>query len=99
MLAKKGQPCLDCLWVAVLDLDESAEGDPLKILLALLVNKVAPGDGPAFDNARERNGSGDGEVEIVRGANGKVGKELDVLNTVGSQLEVTHGEAVFRFPP
>lgn len=99
MLAKKCQPCLDRLRVAVLDLDESAKGDPLKVLLALFMNEVASRDGPAFDDARERDGTRDGEIEIVCGTNGKVGKELDVLNTVGSQLEVTHGEAIFRFPP
>lgn len=99
MLAKKSQPCLYCLWVTVLDLDESAESDALKILLALFVNKVASRDGPAFDDARKGNGARDGEVEVVSCANGEIGKEFYIVDTVGSQLEVTDGEAIFRFPP
>lgn len=82
MLAKKRQPCLHCLWMAVLDLDESAKSDPLKILLALFVNEVASRDGPAFDDARKGNRSGDREIEVVSGTNGEIGKKLDVLNAV-----------------
>lgn len=99
VLAKKSKPCLYCLWVAILNLNESAQGDTLEILLALLVDKVASQEGPAFDDAREGNGARDGEVEVVGGTNGEIGKEFYIVDTVGTQLEVTDGEAVFRFPP
>lgn len=99
MLAKECKPCLHYLRMAVLDLDESAKGDPLKVLLALFVNEVASRDRPAFDDARKRDGSRDRKIEIVCGTNGEIGKELHVSDTVGSQLEVTHGKTIFRFPP
>ena len=95
VLAEEGQPGLHRLRVTILDLNQTAEGDPLKVLLALLVDKVTADDGPALSDAGKRHGARDGEVEVVRSAEGKIGKELEVLNTVGAQLEIADGQAVF----
>lgn len=99
MFPKEGQPSLNCLRISILDLDKTAECNPLKVLLALLVDKVTTSYSPAFDDTRKRHGSGDREAEVVRGTEGEVSEELQVLHTVGSQLEVANGEAVFRLPP
>lgn len=96
---KEGEPRLHRLRVPILDLDQSAKGDPLEVLLALLMHKVASGDGPAFNDARKRHGTGNGKVQIIGGANGEVGEEFHILNTVRSQLEIAHREAVLRLPP
>lgn len=96
---KESKPCLYRLRVAVLDLNQPTEGDPLKVFLALLVHKVASRDGPAFDDARKRHGTGNGKVKIIGGADGEVGEEFHILNAVRSQLKVAHGEAVLRLPP
>jgi hypothetical protein len=76
MFPKEGQPCLDRLWVTILDLDQTAKRNPLKVLLALLVYEVTASHGPAFGDTGEGHGAGDGEVEVVGGTNGKVGEEL-----------------------
>jgi hypothetical protein len=99
MFPKEGQPCLNGLRVTILDLNQAAEGDPLKVLLALLVYEVTAGHGPALGDTGEGHRAGDGEVEVVGGTDGEVGEELQVLDAVGSQLEVAYGEAVFRLPP
>jgi hypothetical protein len=88
MLAQESQPSLHRLGISILNLDETAEGDTLEILLALLVHEVASRDGPAFDDTGQRHGSGNGEVEVIRGADGEVGEEFDVLDAVGSELEI-----------
>jgi hypothetical protein len=76
VFAKEGQPCLDCLRVTILDLDQTTKRNPLKVLLALLVYEVTAGHGPAFGDPGEGHGAGDGEVEVVGGTDGKVGEEL-----------------------
>lgn len=96
---KESQPCLDRLRVAILDLDQTAKRDPLKVLLALFVYEVTASHGPAFGDTGEGHGAGHGEVEVVGGTDGKVGEELQVLHAVGSQLKVAYGEAVLRLPP
>lgn len=99
MLAEEGQPNLHGSGVSILDLNESAKSDTFEVLLALLVHEVAPGDGPAFGDARERHRPRHGEVEVVSGADGEVREEFHIADTVGSQLEVADGQAVFRLPP
>jgi hypothetical protein len=96
---EESQPCLDRLRVTILDLDQTAKCDPLKVLLALLVYEVTASHGPAFGDTGERHGAGDREVEVVGGTNCKIGEKLQVLHAVGSQLEVAYGEAVLRLPP
>lgn len=91
VLAKKCKPRLHRLRVAIFNLNEPAESNPFKIFLALFVNEVASRDRPAFDNAGEGDGAGNREIEIVGCTNGEIGKKLDVMNTVGPQLEVAHG--------
>lgn len=84
VLAEEGQPRLYGLWVSILNLDQATESNSFEVLLALLVHEVASRDGPAFDDAREGHGTGDGEVKVVGGADGEVGEEFHVLNAVGS---------------
>lgn len=99
MFPEESKPGLHGLRISILDLDQTTERDSFKILLALLVHKVASWDGPAFDETRQWHGTGNGQVEIISGTDGEVGKELDILDAVGSQLEITHGEAVLCLPP
>lgn len=99
MLAEEGKPGLHGLRVSILNLNKSAKGNSLEVLLALLVHKVASGDGPAFDDARERHGPGDGEVEVVSGSDGEVREEFHVADAVGSQLEIANWETVLCLPP
>lgn len=82
VFSKESEPCLYRLRVAILDLNQSAKGDSLEVLLALLVHEVASRDGPAFNDARKRHGTGNGKVQIIGGANGEVGEKFNVLNTV-----------------
>lgn len=96
---KEGQPGLNRLRVSILDLDQAAERDPLKVLLALLVYEVTASHGPAFGDTGKGHGARDGEAEVVGGTDGEVGEELQVLHAVRSQLEVANREAVFRLPP
>jgi hypothetical protein len=86
------------LRVSILDLDQSAKSDSFKVLLALLVHKVASGYSPAFDDARERHRSGHGEVEVVSGTDSEVCEELDVADTVGSQLKIADWKTVLCLP-
>lgn len=58
------------------------------------MHKVTARNRPALRDARERNGAFCGEVEVVGGAEGKVGHELEVARRVGAELEVAHGDAV-----
>lgn len=99
VLAEEGKPDLHGLGVSILDLNETAQGDALEVLLALLMHEVASGDGPALSDARERHGSGHGEVEVVGGADGEVREEFHVADAVGSQLEVADGKTVLGLPP
>lgn len=96
---QESKPGLHCFWVSILNLDKPAEGDPLKILLALLVDEIASWDGPAFDDAWERDGTGDGEVEVIGSTDGEVGEELHIFDAVGSKLQITNWEAIFRLSP
>ena len=98
MLAQKGQPDLHRLRVAVLDLNQPAQRDALKVLLALLVHEVRPRHRPALDDFGERGRSGGGQFEVVGGAHGEVGHEFDVANRVGAQLQVAGRHAVLGPP-
>ena len=98
MLAQKCQPDLHRLWVAVLDLHQPSQRDALKILLALLVHEVRPRHRPALDDLGERGRSGGGQLEVVGGAHGEVGHELDVTDRVGAQLQVAGRHAVLGPP-
>lgn len=99
VLPEKCKPCLHRLWVSILDLNQSTEGDSFEVLLTLLVHEVASGYGPAFNDAGERHRPGHREVEVVSGTNGKVREELHVTDAVGSQLKVADWKAVFHLPP
>lgn len=52
MLSQESQPHLDSLGMAIMYLYQTSQSDPLKVLLALLVDKVAPRYCPAFDDSR-----------------------------------------------
>lgn len=99
MLPEEGKPSLHGLGVSILNLDKAAEGDSFKVFLALFMHKVTAGDGPAFDDARERHWPGHGEVEVICGADGKISEELHIADAVGSQLKVANWEAIFCLPP
>lgn len=55
VLSQVGEPELDGLGVAVLDLYQSPERDSLKIFLRLLEDEVTPGHSPSLRDARKRN--------------------------------------------
>jgi hypothetical protein len=99
VLPEESKPGLHGLRISILDLYQSAKSDSFKVLLALLVHKVASGYSPAFDDARERHRSGHGEVEVVSGTDSEVCEELDVADTVGSQLKIANGKTVLCLPP
>ena len=79
----------------VLNLDKSAHGDTLKVLLRLLEDEVGAGHSPALSYPWERNGTPRAEAHVVCCANGEVGEEEKVADVVGAQLEVTSWYAVF----
>lgn len=58
------------------------------------MHETSSGDGPALDDAREGDGAVGGQTEIVGGAEGEVGEELEVADAVGSQLEIAGWDAV-----
>lgn len=90
VFAKKCKPYLHRLRIAIFNLNKSTESDPFEVFLTLFVNEVTSRDRPAFDNAGERNGAGNREIEIVGCADGEIGKKFNVVNTVGAQLKVAH---------
>lgn len=94
MLPQEREPAPHSLRVAVLDLDEPAARDALEVLLRLLEDEVAAGHGPALGEAREWDGAPGGQAQVVGGAEGEVGEELDVAGGVGAELEGGGGEAV-----
>lgn len=98
VLPEKCEPGLHPLQMAVFDLNQTAKSYPLKILLALFVDEVTSDYGPAFNHARQRHRTGDGEVEIVGGAEGKVCEKIQILNAIRSQLKIADWETIFSFP-
>jgi hypothetical protein len=87
------------LWVSILDLNQSAEGDSFEVLLALLVHEVASGYGPAFNNAGQRHRPRHRKVEVVSSTDGKVREEFYITDAVRSQLKVADWEAILCLPP
>ena len=81
--------------MTVLNLNQSAHGDALKVLLRLLENEVGAGYGPALCYPWERNGTPRAEAHVVCCANGEVGEEEKVADVVGAQLEVAGRYTVF----
>jgi hypothetical protein len=88
------QPNFDHLRIPILDLYQPPQRDPLKVLLAPLVDKVGFKDRPALSEFGEGDRPLGREAEIVGSAHGKVGHKLDVADRVGTKLEVTDGLAV-----
>lgn len=82
VLPEECKPCLHRLWVSILDLNQSTEGDSFEVFLALLVYEVASGYGPAFNDTGKRHRPGHGKVEVVSSADGKVREELHVTDAV-----------------
>jgi len=95
MFLQKRQPRLDDIWMSVLNLDKSAHGDTLKVLLRLLENEIGAGHSPALCYPWEGNGTPRAETHVVCCANGEVGEEEKVADVVGAQLEVAGWYAVF----
>ena len=81
------------------DLNQPPERDPLKVLLALLVDKVGLGHRPPLDHAGQRDRSKRGQPQKVRRAQRKVGKELQVARRVRPQLQVARRHAVLGLAP
>lgn len=86
VLLQETQPDLNNLGMAVLDLNQSPQRDTLKVFLTLLVDEVGSRNGPALGDFGKRNRTFGGQVEVVSGTQGKVGKEFEVADTVGAQL-------------
>jgi hypothetical protein len=80
--------------MAVLDLDESSHGDTFEVLLRLLEDEVGAWYGPALCYARERDRASGAQTHVVRRADGEVGKEKEITNGVGAELEVADRDAV-----
>lgn len=95
MLLQEAEPDAHRLLVPVLDLDQSAHGDALKVLLRFLEDEGVARDGPALGDAGQGDGALGGQGEEVGGAEGEVGEEFDVAHAVGADLEVADGHAVF----
>jgi hypothetical protein len=72
MLLQERQPQLHRLGVPVADLDQPAQGDALKVLLALLEDKGRLGHGPALRQARQRHGAERRQAQEVGRAQRKV---------------------------
>ena len=66
----------------------------LKILLRFLVDEVGPDDGVALGDMGEWYRSTGREPEVVRGAHGKVCKELEITCRKGSQLKVANNDSM-----
>lgn len=97
MLAKVGEPKLDSFRVAILDLYQPPQRHAFKVLLRLLKDEMTPRYGPSLRDTRQRYGASCRESEIVRRTEGKVCEELQRLQAEGAELQVTRGNAVFRF--
>ena len=97
MLSQKSKPYFNCFRMAIMYLDKTPQGDPLKILLTLLVNKITPRNCPAFGDPRQRYGTKRREVQIVCRSQCKVGKEFHIPHVVGSQLQIATWTPVKRF--
>lgn len=54
MLSQKSEPNFNGFRMAIMYLNKTPQSDTLEILLALLVDKIAPGDCPAFGDPRQR---------------------------------------------
>ena len=83
----------------VLDLDQPAHRDPLKVLLRLLEDEGRAWHGEALDDARQRHGALRRQRQIVRRAHGKVGHVLEIAHRVGAQLQIADGDLVFGNAP
>ena len=97
MLLQVREPELHRLGVAVPDLDKAAQGNALVVLLRLLVDEMGPRDRPALDNARQGHGAKGGQAQVVGGAQGKVGEELEVGQSKGAQLQIAGRDTVLAF--
>lgn len=53
------------------------------------------GDRPSLGDAWQRDGAEGRQAEVVGGSEGKVAIELERLDAVGTELQVTRGHAVF----
>lgn len=98
VLSQERKPYLHGVRMAIFDLYQSTERYSFKILLTLLMDKVAARHCPAFNNAGQRYWTGYGKFEIVGCAHGEIGEELNISHAVGSKLKVTYGQAVLGFP-
>ena len=96
---QKRQPRLDDVRVAVLDLDQAAHGDALKVLLRLFEDEIRARDDPALCYPWEGHGAPRTESHVVGGAHGEVGEEEQAAHVVGAQLQVARRHAMFRGAP
>jgi len=61
------------------------------------VDEVGPRHGPALCDSGERHGTARRQVEVVCGAQSKVGEEFEIADAVGADLQVGGWGAVGRF--
>lgn len=94
MLLQESQPKLHRLRVPVPDLNQPSHGNPLKVLLALLVHERRLDDRPPLHLARQRHGAERRQAEVVGRAQREVAEELQVARRVRAQLQVARGHAV-----
>jgi len=94
VLPQKREPHLHRLGLAILDLHQPPARDALKVFLAFLVHEIGSRHRPALDHLGQRHRSRRRQTEVVRGAHGEVGHELDAADGVGTELEVTGRHAV-----
>ena len=99
MLLQESQPRLDYVRMPVLDLNEAAHGDSLKVLLGLFENEICAWDGPALGYSGKGNWASCGKAHVVCCADGEVGEEEQIADRVGSELEVADWNAVFGGAP
>ncbi len=81
------QPNLDHFGIPILNLDQSPQRDPLKILLALFVHKIRPEHGPALHDLGQGDGTFGVESEVESRAHGEVGHEFHIADREGAELQ------------
>lgn len=94
MLPNERQPQLDRLRMTIQDLDPPAVGNPLEILLRLLVDEIGPGDCPALGLVRQWDGALGGKLCVVGCTKGEITHELQIPHAERTELNVAHGDAV-----
>lgn len=97
MFPQKGQPQAHGFWVSILDLNQPPQRFSLKILLTLLMNEMRSRHSPSLYHSRQWYRSVCRQFEIICSAESEIGKELQIANTVRSELEIARGDSILGF--